>query len=95
MATIDAEQLEKLCKLAKLKIEQSEQEQFLKQINSVFNWIDQLSKIDVSGVSLDDDMNETTYERHDEPEMTNTREEVLSNTKNKKFDMFSVPKIVE
>ena len=91
MAKIDAEQLDKLCKLAKLKVDK---DQSLTKINAVFNWIDQLSKIDVSLVSLDD-MNETTYERADEPRMTNTRNEVLSNTKYKKFDMFSVPKIVE
>ena len=91
MAKIDAEQLDKLCKLSKLKVDK---DQFLIKINAVFNWIDQLSKIDVSSVSLDD-INETTYERIDEPKMTNTRNEVLSNTKHKKFDMFSVPKIVE
>ena len=41
------------------------------------------------------DLSETTIECSDTPNMKNTRNELLSNTKYKKFDMFSVPKIVE
>lgn len=88
--------LDKVCKLAKLKIKDDEKEQFLGKLNQVFNWIEQLSKIDVSGVDINDlkDM-DTTPERTDIPLMTNTREELLTNSKYKKFDMFSVPKVVE
>ena len=88
--------LDKVCKLAKLKINDDEKEQFLEKLNQVFNWIEQLSKIDVSGVDINDlkDM-DTTPERTDIPLMTNTREELLTNSKYKKFDMFSVPKVVE
>lgn len=88
--------LDKVCKLAKLKINDDEKEQFLEKLDQVFNWIEQLSKIDVSGVDINDlkDM-DTTPERTDVPLMTNTREELLTNSKYKKFDMFSVPKVVE
>jgi aspartyl/glutamyl-tRNA(Asn/Gln) amidotransferase C subunit len=67
------------------------------KLNAVFEWIEQLSQIDVSNVNLDDILDETgsTPERLDLPYMCNTREELLSNTKDKKFDMFCVPKVVE
>ena len=88
--------LEKICRLSKLKIAETEREVFLGKLNQVFNWIEQLSRIDVSGVDINKpkDM-EDTPERVDEPYMSNTREELLSNTKFKKFDMFCVPKVVE
>lgn len=88
--------LDKVCKLAKIKIEENEKDQFLDKLNQVFNWIEQLSKIDVSNVDINNlkDMDDTP-ERNDEPLMTNTREELLSNSKYKKFNMYSVPKVVE
>ncbi len=88
--------LDKVCRLAKIKIDESEKELFLNKLNQVFNWIEQLSKIDVFDVDINDlkDM-ENTPERKDIPLMTNTKEELLSNSKYKKFDMYSVPKVVE
>ncbi len=88
--------LEKVCKLSKLQIVETERKLFLGKLNQVFNWVEQLSKIDVSGVDINDpkDM-EDTPERVDEPCMQNNRAALLSNTKFKKFDMFCVPKVVE
>lgn len=93
---LDSKDLEKVCKLAKIRIDGKDQEVFLGKLNQVFDWIEQLLKIDVSQVDINDlsDMS-TTPERVDEPYMSNTREELLSNTKFKKFDMFCVPKVVE
>jgi aspartyl-tRNA(Asn)/glutamyl-tRNA(Gln) amidotransferase subunit C len=94
---LDNDDLKKVSKLARLRIEDSEQTEFLRKLNGVFEWIEQLSAIDVSEVNLDDDLEETdsSHERADESQMTNTREELLSNTQHKKFDMFCVPKILE
>ena len=96
MLALDESKLKKLCKLAKLKIEDSEKEQFLSKINGVLDWIDQLSKIDVSNVNVNDlSMGDSTYERNDVAVMHNTRDEILSNTNNKDSYMFRVPKVVE
>ena len=96
MLTLDNEKLDKLCKLAKLKILDEEKEQFMSKMNTVLEWIEQLSKIDVSNVEINDlSKDDSTYERSDSPIMNNTKKEILSNTKHKKFDMFCVPKIVE
>jgi aspartyl/glutamyl-tRNA(Asn/Gln) amidotransferase C subunit len=88
--------LEKICRLSKIKIADGKRSAFLNKLNQVFNWIEQISKIDVSGIGLDDaDDMSSTPERPDTPHMTNSRAELLSNTKHQKFDMFSVPKVVE
>lgn len=88
--------LEKISNLAKIKISPEEKDNFLGKMNQVFDWIEQLSKIDVSQVNINNlqEMDDTP-ERVDEPHMNNTRDELLSNTKYKKFDMFCVPKVVE
>lgn len=87
---------DKVCYLSKIAIPENYKERFLAKLNSVFDWIDQLQKIDTSSVdkvSLLDE--EPVTERADIPSLQNTKDEVLSNTKNKKFGMFCVPKIVE
>ena len=93
---IDVREFDKVCHLAKLSIPEEKREQFLSKLNLVFNWIDQLTKIDTSFAD-DTDYEDTpsTPERSDVALKTNTKGEILSNTKNKKFDMFCVPKIVE
>lgn len=96
MDNLDDNKLMKLCNLAKLKISEQEKNQFLDKMNTVFEWINQLSKIDVSKVNLNDTNNTMSlYEREDKAIVHNTREEVLSNTKHKKFNMIQVPKVVE
>ncbi len=96
MLDLDEHKLDQLCKLAKLKIEDNEKEQFISRLNGVFEWIEQLSKIDVSNVDINDlSKEDTTYEREDVAIMHNTREEILSNTCNKDHNMFCVPKVVE
>ena len=93
---LDNGDLAKVCRLARINIEPDEKDIFLGKLNQVFEWIEQLSKIDVSGIDINnlDDMKDTP-EREDEACMMNSREELLSNTKHKKFDMFCVPKVVE
>jgi aspartyl-tRNA(Asn)/glutamyl-tRNA(Gln) amidotransferase subunit C len=94
---LDNNDLSKISRLARLRIDENERDNFLRKLNGVFEWIEQLSRIDVSKIDLDEDIdeNDSTPERTDEPRMTNTREELLSNTEHMKFDMFRVPKIVE
>ncbi len=88
-------EFEKVCGLAKIAIYENDKESFLNKINQVFEWIDQLAKIDVSSIDLNDDSDiKTTHERPDIVVETNTRSEVMSNTKQKKFNMFCVPKVV-
>ncbi|MDR3030998.1 MAG: Asp-tRNA(Asn)/Glu-tRNA(Gln) amidotransferase subunit GatC [Holosporales bacterium] len=89
-------ELEKICKLAKLKIEDDKKDVFLEKLNGSFAWIDQLTKIDVSTIEVNNFSEaDKTPERKDIQDISNTKEELLTNTKNKKFDMFCVPKVIE
>jgi aspartyl/glutamyl-tRNA(Asn/Gln) amidotransferase C subunit len=90
------EEFERVCKLARIEVEDSQKESFLKKLNGVFDWIEQLSKIDVSGIDINDlaDMDDTP-ERKDVPFMCNNTDELLSNSKYTKFNMYKVPKVIE
>jgi aspartyl/glutamyl-tRNA(Asn/Gln) amidotransferase C subunit len=90
------EDIKKICSLAKIRVDDEVDCEFVEKLNSVFAWIDQLSKIDVSGVDLyDSDEVEATPEEADIAIMTNTRNDVLSNSKHQNYGMFSVPKVIQ
>lgn len=92
---LEKEDFLKICKLSRLEIKEEEYETFLFKLNGIFGWIDQLNSIDVSSVNISIDEITPTLEREDKACMTNTRDEILSNSFEKKFGMFSVPKVVE
>ena len=93
---ISSSDFEKICRLAKLSIPENDKNRFLDRLNSVFNWIEQLNEIDTSCVPTEfNNHSNSTPERKDIPCLQNTEDEILSNTKDKKFGMFCVPKIVE
>jgi aspartyl/glutamyl-tRNA(Asn/Gln) amidotransferase C subunit len=90
--------LVKICKLAKIDIPDCDRDVFLAKLNSVFSWIDQLSKIDVSIVDGVDDkcgLEDKFSEQINGMFVMNSRESVMKNAKFQKFDMFCVPKVVE
>ena len=90
------EELSKICRLAKIEIQEEQQDEFLNKFNTVLEWINKLQEIDISGVTLDeDDLSRYNHSRTDDVSVTNTTAEVLSNAKDVKFDMFSVPKVIE
>jgi aspartyl/glutamyl-tRNA(Asn/Gln) amidotransferase C subunit len=98
--------LDKLCELAKIEVEDGNRTEFLRKLNSIFDWIDQLREIDVSGISgingtgvseeiyIDSERSDF-LERPDEQVLTNSRESLMENTKYQKFGMFCVPKVVD
>jgi aspartyl/glutamyl-tRNA(Asn/Gln) amidotransferase C subunit len=89
-------ELDKICSLAKIEIEDSKRDLFLEKLNMVFDWIKQLSAINVDSIDINNVENMiSTPERADIKSLGNIRDEILSNTKNKKLEMFCVPKVVE
>jgi aspartyl/glutamyl-tRNA(Asn/Gln) amidotransferase C subunit len=93
---LNDEELNKICNLAKLEIDDSKRASFLEKLNSVFDWIEQLSAINVDSIDIGGIKDTSEYrERNDIASLDNTRDEILSNAKSKKFEMFCVPKVVE
>jgi aspartyl-tRNA(Asn)/glutamyl-tRNA(Gln) amidotransferase subunit C len=88
--------LEKISRLAKLRISDDKKDSFLDGMNRIFDWIDQLTKIDVPEIDETAvDIAMSTPESPDVPALGNTRDELMSNAKHAKFGLFCVPKVVE
>jgi aspartyl/glutamyl-tRNA(Asn/Gln) amidotransferase C subunit len=88
--------LEKVSRLAKLRIPDDRKDSFLDGMNRIFDWIDQLAKIDVPEIDETAvDITMSTPESLDVPTISNTRDELMSNAKHAKFGLFCVPKVVE
>jgi aspartyl-tRNA(Asn)/glutamyl-tRNA(Gln) amidotransferase subunit C len=95
-AMIGNDEFAKICKLAKIRIEKEDLESFITKFNNVLDWVAELEKIDVSGIQLiDEDEVVGTVEAKDESVEWNHRDSIFANTKHKRFDMFSVPKVIE
>ena len=90
------ETIKKIGKLARISLNDDSVTYYQQQLNGIFNWIDALQNVDVSGIDLAIDPN--TPQMHERPDVVtapNRVKEVLSNAPASMHDMFSVPKVVE
>lgn len=93
---ISREEVIKLAKLSRLTFTDEEIEKYQEDLNSIVEYADKLSSIDVSSVkptaTISDRVNVL---REDEVKPSLTRNEVLQNAKDKQYGCFYVSKVVE
>ncbi|MBX9805834.1 MAG: Asp-tRNA(Asn)/Glu-tRNA(Gln) amidotransferase subunit GatC [Alphaproteobacteria bacterium] len=90
------EQVAKVATLARIKVEEEELPALQKDLSGILHWIDQLEKVDVSGVEIYTDCQpQSAPERDDVVNDGNYVEDILANAPEKAHNMFSVPKVVE
>ncbi len=95
-AAITPEAIKKIGKLARIRLNDDNVSYYQQQLNGIFNWIDALQNVDVSGIDLNVDQNKQyMHERQDNVTAPNRVADVLSNAPASMHDMFSVPKVVE
>lgn len=90
--SITVKNMENIAKLASIKLLPEETEYFASEINSIMHWIDQLQKVDVSGVK--DGPTHSMPERQDVVTEHPRTLEVLENAPDAQSDWFGVPKII-
>ena len=94
--TLNLEQVQKVARLARLKLSQEESVQACTELNNILHWIDQLQNVDTTGVE-----NHTDLEHNKMPEREDTVcdgnyvAEILANAPESAHNLFSVPKVVE
>jgi aspartyl/glutamyl-tRNA(Asn/Gln) amidotransferase C subunit len=87
---------QKLCKLAKISIDEENFSSFFEKLLCIFDWIQQLQSIDTSEVIVE--IVDMGHSREDVlcSEIEDTRcSAVLSNTEFSKYGLFSVPKVFD
>lgn len=93
--TITIQEVERIAKLSRIGIEDSDKQIMKNQLSGILNWIDKLQEVDVSTVSLNEIPQTLMHEREDLITAPNQVQEVLSNAPQTAHNMYAVPKVVE
>lgn len=92
---IDHEQVRKVAHLARLELAPEEEGQFTTQLNSILEYVEQLSELDTAAVPPTTRAIEVSnITRTDQLESLSDRESLLNNAPDREDDFIKVPKIL-
>ncbi|RZK62836.1 MAG: Asp-tRNA(Asn)/Glu-tRNA(Gln) amidotransferase subunit GatC [Hymenobacter sp.] len=93
---MNTETLRGLAHLARLEFDPAREEQMLKDLNGILDWVAQLEKVDTEGVApLVHLSHEINVLRDDKAHNTVTHQQGLQNAPRKDSDYFRVPKVLD
>ena len=88
--------INKIAKLARIRLSEKEADEFLKDINSILDWVEQLNEVNTDKVEpLTNISSSALTKRKDEAQDMNSSDEILQNSPDKLEGYFVVPKVVE
>ena len=94
--TIDLKTVKHISKLSRISIEDEQAKKLAGDLNSIFEFIEKLNKLNTDKVDPLTSIAETTLKlRKDEVKSENIRDQILKNSPNENKDFFVVPKVVE
>ena len=93
---LDTNTINKIAKLARIKLSEEEAEDLLKDMNSILDWVEQLNEVNTVSVEpLANISSSILPKRKDESKDVNSSDEILQNSPDKLEGYFAVPKVVE
>ncbi len=93
---LDINTINKIAKLARIRLSDEEANDLLKDMNSILDWVDQLNEVNTNSVEpLANISSSTLPQRKDEAKDINSSDEILKNSPDKLESYFAVPKVVE
>ena len=94
---IDIKITKRIAHLAKIELNDREIEEYSKDLSNILTWMDELKKVDVTGIDPVTSVNDNKlFEREDlQFEDKVEKEEILLNAPDKNEDYFIVPKVIE
>ena len=93
---LDTNTINKIAKLARIRLSDKEANEFLKDINSILDWVEQLNEVNTDNVEpLTNISSSALTKRRDENQDINSSDEILQNSPDKLEGYFAVPKVVE
>ena len=94
--TIDLKTVKHISKLARISIEDEKGKKLAGDLNSIFEFIEKLNKLDTDKVEPLTSIAETTLKlRSDKVKSKNIRDQILKNSPDENKDFFVVPKVLE
>ena len=94
--TIDLKTVKHISKLARISIEDEKAKKLAGDLNSIFEFIEKLKRLETDKVEPLTSVAQTTLKlRTDEVNSKNIRDQILKNSPNENKDYFVVPKVIE
>ena len=94
---IDEKITKKIAYLARIKLSPKEVNEYAKDLSKIFEWMEELKKVDVKTIEPVTSVNKITlFEREDVSfKKSIENDEVLKNAPSKDNNFFTVPKVIE
>ena len=93
---LDTNTINKVAKLARIKLSEEEARDLLKDMNSILDWVEQLNEVNTDSIEpLTNISSSTLPQRKDQSKDVNSSDEILQNSPDKLEGYFAVPKVVE
>ena len=93
---LDTNTINKIAKLARIRLSEEEAKDLLKDMNSILDWVEQLNEVNTDAVEpLANISSAILPQRKDEAQDINSTDEILKNSPDKLEGYFAVPKVVE
>ena len=93
---IDKNTINKIARLSRIKLEDKESEDYIKDLNSILDWVEQLNEVNTDKVEpLSNISSSVLPKREDISNDVNSSDEILENAPDKREGFFTVPKVVE
>ena len=93
---IDKNTINKIARLSRIKLDDKESEDYIKDLNSILDWVEQLNEVNTENVEpLINISSSILPKREDVSKDTNSSQEILENAPDKLEGFFAVPKVVE
>lgn len=96
MSNVTKETIDKVAKLANIKLEEDKKEEFAQHLTKVTNWAELLNEVDTDNVEILNNVHGARLKLFpDEIEKNNETQDVLKNSPDARYDYFAVPKVIE
>ena len=93
---LDTNTINKIAKLARIRLSEEEAKDLLKDMNSILDWVEQLNEVNTDSVKpLANISSSILPQRKDEAKDITSSDEILKNSPDKLEGYFAVPKVVE
>ena len=93
---LDTKTINKIAKLARIRLSENEANEMLKDMNSILDWVEQLNEINTDKVEpLTNISSSALAQREDKADDINSSDEILKNSPDKLEGYFAVPQVVE
>ena len=94
--TIDLKTIKHISKLSRISVDDKKAEKLAGDLNSIFEFIEKLNKLDTKNIEPLTSVAETTLKfRNDKVKSKDIRNQILKNSPDENEDFFVVPKVVE